>query len=163
MHLTAASRWLLGVLAVDALIVWAVLELSTSNSSLAGPLASMVVTLGITWWQTSRTPERRREREVTARALTDHRDPGPQHRATVEALAREQAAGSRALSWLPTALLLACVAAGVVVAVVRDEAGAAPPLAGLALVAFGLHRYIRRRQLAASRWLDDRPYEQEPA
>ena len=161
MHLTAASRWLLSVLAVDALIVWAVLALSTSAAGLVALLMPMAITVGITWRQTFRTPEMRREREITARALTDHGDPGPQYRATVEALAEERAAGSRVITWLPTALVLPAVAAGAVAAVVRDEVGAAPPLAGLAVVALALRPVLRRRQLAASRWLDDRPYEQE--
>ena len=163
MHLTPATRWLLGVLAVDALIVWTVVELTTSDDGLVALVMPMVVTLGLTWWQTYRTPEMRREREVTARALIDHRDPGPRYRAAVEALARERAAGSRALSWLPTAVLLAAGGAGAVVAVLRDEAGAAPPLVGLVLAAFGLHTWIRRRQLAAARWLDDPPHEEDQA
>ena len=162
MRLTPASRWLLSVLAGDALIVWTVLELSTSGSGLVVLLMPMVFTLGITWWQTFRTPEMRREREIAARALTDHSDPGPQHRATVEALAQEQAAGSRGPSWLPTAVLLVVVAAAAVVAVVRDEVGAAPPLAGLLLGALWLGTWIRRGQAAATRWLDDPPYERAP-
>ena len=163
MHLTAVSPWLLMTLTADALIVWAVLELSTSDDGLITLLIPMVLMVGLIWWQTFRTPEMRREREMAARALTDHSDPGPQHRATVEALAQEQAADSRALSWLPSALLLVAVAAGAAAAVVRDEVGAVPPLLALFVAACWLPSWFRRRQLAASRWLDDPPYEQEHA
>ena len=161
-RLTAASRWLLAVLVVGGLYVWALVAL-TAWTSIGAPLASLVCSFGLIWWRTSRTPEMRRAREVTARALADHSDSGPQHRAVVEAVARDRAVDQRVLSWVLAVLLLVAVAAGVAVAVARDRIGAAPPLAGLALVALWLPTWSRRRQLAAARWLDDPPYEQEHA
>ena len=162
MRLTAAGRWLLAVLVVGGLYVWALAAL-TAWTSIGAPLATLVCSFGLIWWRTSRTPEMRRAREVTARALADHSDPGAQHRAVVEAVARDRAVDQRVLSWVLAVLLLVAVAAGVAVAVARDRIGAAPPLAGLALVALWLPTWSRRRQLAAARWLDYPPYEQEHA
>ena len=155
-------RWVVIILAIDAVIVWAVAEVFGSPTAGLTGLVGALCPLIWTWRSEYRTPAMRREQEVTARALADHRDPGPEHRAAVDSRARVLLAGPRADEWLPAAFLLALAVACVVAAVVRADGAAAVPAVPLVLAAVLVTVVLRRRLLAASRWLEDPPYERAP-
>ena len=155
--MTRPTRWLLAVLAADVLLLWSVGELF-GGSGLAATGGVIGVT-AVVWWKSYGTATRRREADLTARALADHRDPGPADRAAVDARAEQVLATPRSDEWLPAVLLLALAAACVVMAVVRGDVSVALPAVLLVPAAVLAWVVVRRRLLAASRWLDDPPYD----
>jgi hypothetical protein len=156
-----SARSLLTLLAADAVVLWALSELMGSSGLIA--MGGVLGTTLFLWRQGHGTRALRRETAMTARALADHRDPGPQDRAAVDARAQQLLAAPRSDEWLPAVLLLALAAACVVVAVVRGDVTVALPAVLLLPAAVTAWVVVHRRLLAAASWSEDPPYEQERA
>ena len=146
-----------------AVLVWALIELFGVEYGTVGAVSGAVGPAGTTWWQLYRTRELRQEANRAARALAAHRDPGPEHRAAADARARVLLAKPRSDEWLPGAMLLALAVACLVVALHRHDLAVALPAAPLVVLAVAITLLTRQRLLAASRWLDDPPFDREQA
>jgi hypothetical protein len=161
--MTSTTRLLLGVLAVDAVVFWALSGISSTPSGWVAGLVAGTTPLVFVLWREHRTPAMRRDQDTAARALAAHRDPGPAHRAVTDERARAVLAHPGSDRWLPVVVLLGLAVACVVAAVVQDDVSVALPAVPLALLGALFPRWYRRRVTDAARWLDDPPYEQEPA
>jgi hypothetical protein len=156
--MTRGTRLLLALLAIDAVVVWAVTAISGSSTGSVTGVVGALALAGVPWWR-HRTPAVRREQELVARAMADHRDPGPAHRAAVDQRARDVLAHPRSDEWLPAALLIGLAAACVVAAVLQQDMAVALPAVPLAAAGCLVPWWYRRRLVAAFLWLDDPPYD----
>jgi len=161
-RVTAAGRWLLAVLVAEAVVLWALVELIGPEYAWVGVVGSLGAP-AMTWWQTFRTPAMRRGQDVPARALADHRDPGPELRASVDDRAWALLAAPRSNEWMQAAVCSTLAVACVAVALHRSVLSVAVPAAPLVVLAVVAPVLTRRRLLAASRWLDDPPFAREQA
>jgi hypothetical protein len=161
--MTRTTRLVLGVLAVDAVVFWAMSGISSTPSGWVAGLVAGTTPLVFLLWREHRTPAMRRDQDTAARALADHRDPGPAHRAVTDERARSVLAHPGSDRWLPPVLALGLAVACVVAAVLQDDVTVAFPAVPLAALGAAFPGWYRRRTTAAARWLDDPPYEREQA
>jgi hypothetical protein len=154
--ITSVPRWLAAMLALDALLAWAL-------AVLLGPAALPTVLVGglagtaVAWWQQWRRPADRERRVVVGRALREHRDPGARWRAEVTDTARVRLGRRASDGWLPGVLCVALAVACVVAAVLRadwTDVLPAVPLVGLGALSVRVAGTALRD---AARWLDSPP------
>ena len=124
-----------------------------------GGLGAAVGTAIFLVWRAWRDKGLWAEQRAVDRALREHRDPGPAHRAAVDRCARERRAGrSRAEGVLVQVILGGPAAACVAVAAYRSDPAVALPGIALAALAVSIVRLSRREEREAHRWLADPPH-----